>query len=32
MDQPFTLIFEVGQIEEVRADSAENPKFEKKIK
>lgn len=32
MGQNFTLIFEVGQIQEVRADSAENPKFEKKIK
>lgn len=32
MGQKFTLIFEVGEIREVRADSAENPKFEKQLK
>jgi hypothetical protein len=27
MGRPFTLIFEVGQIEEIRGDSPENLKF-----
>ncbi|NJR73489.1 MAG: DUF389 domain-containing protein [Scytonema sp. CRU_2_7] len=31
MGQPFTLIFEVGQIEEVRGDNSNNSNFEKKL-